>query len=136
MNRSANHGKSPFKSKRFDSDDEHDSLLSGHEDTPATLSVKKDGFSTDEYLVSIAVILLLSAELVAALILSGAVVCPWLAAVIPTTIAYSLFSLVLYRQLLWKLSTFDKAVILALKFVSAKSFLGVLSSYCLAELYP
>ena len=27
-------------------------------------------------------------------------------------------------------------MILALKFVSAKSFFGVLSSYCLAELYP
>jgi hypothetical protein len=97
MNRSANHGKSPFKRKRFDSDDENDSLLSGHEETPVALSLKQEGFSTDEYLLSIALILLLSAELVAGLIISWAVTCPWLAAVIPATVAYSLFSLVLYR---------------------------------------
>ena len=97
MNRSASHGKSPFKRKRFDSDDEHESLLSGHEDSPVAQSVKYDGYSTDECLISIAVILLLSAELIAVLILLRTLAYPWLAAVIPATIAYSLFSLVLYR---------------------------------------
>ena len=136
MNRSTSHMKSPLKRKRFDSDDEHDSLLSGHKDSPLAQSVKQDGYSIDECLISIALILLLSAELVAALILLKLVDCPWVAAVIPATIAYSLLSLVLYRQYLWTLSTVNKTVVLALKFVSAKSFFGVLSSYCLAELYP
>lgn len=134
MNRSTSHMKSPLKRKRLESDDEHDSLLSGHEDLAQ--SAKQDGYSIDECLISIALILLLSAELVAALILLRLVDCPWVAAVIPATIAYSLLSLVLYRQYLWTLSTVNKAVVLALKFVSAKSFFGVLSSYCLAELYP
>lgn len=63
-------------------------------------SLEKNGYSFDEYLLAGALILILSSQLFAVLRLND-IACPWLVAVIPMTLSYSLFSLVLYRQFLW-----------------------------------
>ena len=52
------------------------------------------------------------------------------------TFSYSLFSVLLYRRMLYKFDRTLRFVILALKFITAKSFFGVLSSYSLIEIYP